>query len=35
MSRRILKKLTKKADPIVVRLNLTKRLERIVSGPDG
>lgn len=34
MNPRILKKLTKKAEPIIVALGLTKHYERCVSGPD-
>lgn len=35
MNPRILKKLTRKAEPIIIALGLTKGLERVESGPDG
>lgn len=35
MNPRILKKLTRKAEPIIVALGLTQHLERCVSGPYG
>ncbi len=35
MNPRILKKLTRKAEPIIIRLGLTKGLERVLSGHDG
>ena len=35
MNPRILKKLTRKAEPIIIALGLTQHLERCVSGPDG
>ena len=35
MNPRILKKLTRKAEPIIVALGLTQHLDRVVSGHDG
>ena len=35
MNPRILKKLTRKAEPIIIALGLTQHLERCASGPDG